>query len=127
MRRFVASPLGIFLALAMGLTSCTQRTSVTSFELAEFSISGPDRLAAGTISISANNAGEFAHTMVVTNDQGQVVAATDLIQPGDSADLELELSAGKFSITCRIVFQTDDGQLVDHYEAGMNKTVIVSG
>ena len=41
--------------------------------------------------------------------------------------MSLDLTPGKYQITCRIVTQIEDGSLIDHYDAGMNQTVEVSG
>ena len=119
--------LAVGVALVVSLGSCAQTGSATSFELAEFSITGPDQLTADTASVQASNSGEFAHTLVITDEAGEVAAATDLIQPGETSNLAIELSAGLYSFTCRIVIEDGEGRLVDHYQAGMNTTVRVTG
>ena len=119
-----------FTAFVAGVvaTSCTGSSGVgTEFVLDEFSITGPARIEAGASALTAVNQGEFPHTLVVTTTEGVVVAATELIQAGESGGLDMTLAPGTYQITCRIVAQTDDGDLVDHYEAGMNALIEVSG
>lgn len=107
-------------------TACTKDASgVSGYDLHEFAIEGPTSLAAGVRSLEVANSGEFPHTLVVARADGTVVAATNLIQPGESALLELDLEAGVYQFTCRIVSQRPDGQIVDHFEEGMSRTVSV--
>jgi hypothetical protein len=62
---------------------------------------------------------------VVTDSSGQVVAATDLVAPDENARLEVDLAAGVYSFTCRIVAQDSEGALIDHFESGMHASVRV--
>lgn len=96
------------------------------YELSEWAVMGPGRLAVGTATISVENAGEYRHTLIVTNEEGQVVGATGLVDPGATDSFEIDLNAGSYIFSCRIVAQDDAGALSDHYEQGMNRTVIVS-
>lgn len=122
------SLVATIVVLSLTISGCVRSASDEgSFELAEFSVSGSSHLEAGRSNLTANNSGEFAHTLVVTTDEGVVVAATDLIQPGESAQLSVDLTPGNYQITCRIVTQIEDGSLIDHYEAGMNQMVEVIG
>ena len=110
------------------VVSCTGSSAENAdFVLDEFTISGPTQIAAGVSTINAVNAGEFPHTLVVTTDQGVVVAATDLIDAGGSAALNVDIAPGSYQVTCRIVAQTENGDLVDHYEAGMHQLIDVKG
>lgn len=112
----------------LALTGCAvQGGEHATYELVEFSIGGPDRVAAGSEAVTVDNGGEFPHTLVVTDDTGTVVAATSLIQPGESTTLALDLDPGLYSVTCRIVAQTPDGDIVDHFEAGMHANLRVGG
>jgi hypothetical protein len=70
-----------------------------------------------------HNSGEFPHTLVVTDETGTVDAATSLIPSCESTSLELDLDPGLYSVTCRIVAQTLDGDIIDHFEAGMHATL----
>jgi hypothetical protein len=54
-----------------------------------------------------------------------VVAATDLVAPDENARLEVDLAAGVYSFTCRIVAQDSEGALIDHFESGMHASVRV--
>ena len=119
--------MALLATLGLGLAGCTTTNSTESFQLAEFSISGPTTLGEDTESISVANSGSYPHTLVVTDTDGAVVAATGLLQPGETTGLALELGTGTFSFTCRIVAEDDEGRLVDHFEAGMHTTVSVSG
>ncbi|HJQ77740.1 MAG TPA: hypothetical protein VJ948_10845 [Acidimicrobiia bacterium] len=122
MRRVLAG-----LAACLALAGCAGLAESVSYELVEFSITGPDQLGPGSTSLTVSNAGEFPHTMVVTDSSGEVVAATSLVQPEQSVELAVDLRPGRYSFTCRIVAQDSEGQLIDHFESGMAATVEVSG
>lgn len=124
MRRRRAAALALAVIVA---TACTATATEGTFDLVEFAVNGPAELSAETLSVNVTNSGEFPHTLVVTDEEGTAVAATALIQPGESAELPIDLDSGRYSFTCRIVAQTTDGDLVDHYEEGMSATVTVRG
>ena len=65
-------------------------------------------------------------TLEVTTNEGEVIAATDLIQPGHTTTLAVDLQPGTYQVSCRIVAENDEGQLIDHYELGMRHTVNVT-
>lgn len=114
--------------LLVALAACSGPAATGSgFDLAEWRIAGPGEMSAGTSAVNVSNSGSLPHTLVVTNASGEVVAATDLVRPGDSAELALDLNPGTYSFTCRIVAQDSEGEIVDHFEAGMNATVSVAG
>lgn len=118
--------LTLIAGLLVALASCSGQTATGSeFELAEWHIDGPGEMSAGTGSVDVSNSGSLPHTLVVTDSSGEVVAATDLIAPGDNTELALDLDPGTYSFTCRIVAQDPEGEIVDHFEAGMNATVSV--
>lgn len=119
--------LGLLLALLITLAGCTASATGQTFDLVEWDIAGPGRLSADTGSVHVTNSGTVPHTLVVTDASGQVVAATDLVSPGESVDLDIDLEPGRYSFTCRIVAQSPEGEIVDHYESGMNTMVDVSG
>ena len=108
-------------------SACSTGGSDQGFQLDEFTIEGPNSLTAGDHELTVSNVGEFPHTLVVTDGAGQVMAASDLIQPGEIAGLSVDLANGRYVFTCRIVAQNDSGELIDHFEAGMTTTVDVSG
>lgn len=124
MRRQLVAALALTVA---GATACSATTIEGTFDLVEFAVNGPAELSAESQSVTVTNSGEFPHTLVVTDEEGAAVAATPLIQPGESAEMPLDLDSGLYSFTCRIVAQTSDGDLVDHYEEGMSATVTVRG
>jgi methionine-rich copper-binding protein CopC len=96
--------------------------------LSEGLIDGPSSLSgAGASTLHVSNVGEFTHTLVVTDDEGEVIAATDLVVPGAEATLEVDLQPGTYVFSCRIVSQDDEGNLIDHFESGMHRTVTVRG
>lgn len=111
--------------LALSIAACSDSAAGTAFDLTEFSIEGAASLSPGSNSLQVTNRGEFPHTLVVTESDGSVVEATSLIQPGETVDVDLDLQVGTYSFTCRIVTQTDDGRVVDHYEEGMTASVNV--
>lgn len=117
----------LLVAVLLLLTGCSASTVSTEFELSEFSIVGPGQLSADHDSLTATNRGELPHTLVITNAAGDVMAATPLVQPGDTVSLDIDLAEGRYSFTCRIVAQDDTGEIVDHFEAGMSATVSIEG
>lgn len=119
--------LVIVLAAGLALAGCSSTASAEGYDLVEFAIAGPSELPAEATSVAVTNSGEFPHTLVVTDSGGQVIAATDVLQPGQGAGLALDLEPGRYSFTCRIVAQTPGGEIVDHFERGMSKTVSVAG
>jgi hypothetical protein len=122
MRRVLA------LALVVMVGCSAETTAENHYELSEWAIDGPSRLsAADVVTLSIENTGEFRHTLLVTSESGEVVGATGVIDSGNRTTLELDLAAGIYSFSCRIVTQTDDGNLSDHYQRGMSRTVTVGG
>ncbi|HWB89926.1 MAG TPA: hypothetical protein VG872_12070 [Acidimicrobiia bacterium] len=122
MRRIAAAALA-----SLALVACAESADPGVFDLIEFSITGPERLDAGPATLTVNNAGEFSHTLVVTNSADDVIAATPLIPGGTSVELDVDLAPGNYWFTCRIVAQDDEGNLSDHYLKGMATTVEVTG
>lgn len=124
MRRLLV-PLAV---AVLALAGCSADVSDgSSFELTEFTITGPDTILVGANPVAISNSGEFPHTLVVTDSTGQVVAATGLIAPGTTTAIDLDLGAGRYNLTCRIVAENDEGDLVDHFEAGMHASLTVAG
>lgn len=117
------------IALVVLVTAaCTSSAASTtaSVSLAEFAIETSTHvIAAGTSDLVIENTGEFGHTLVVTDEAGTVVAATEFIPAGETTTLPVDLESGRYEFTCRIVFETDDGDIVDHYERGMRAAVDV--
>lgn len=110
------------LAIALVLAACQggPAPSAVSISASEFSIGISDeQLLAGTVRLEVRNNGEFGHTLVVEDMNGEVLDATDVLRPGAVNDFQIDLAQGQYRLTCRIVAQTGDGELVDHYERGM--------
>jgi plastocyanin len=110
------------------LAACAEpkATSATSVDLYDGVIEASStHLQAGDVSIAIENYGQFDHTLVITTADGHVVTATDLIVPGEETTLEVQLPPGRYQFTCRIVSQTPDGQIIDHYQLGMVRSVTV--
>lgn len=116
--------IGVLVLIAIAACS-TQTGSGDGYELSEWEIEGPARLAQGPTTFHVQNSGDFPHTLVVTTPAGEVVGATGVISPGSNTALDLDLEAGTYSFSCRIVSETPDGSLSDHYERGMHQTVVV--
>jgi hypothetical protein len=116
------------LALVASITSCVggPTTASATFDLVEYDVVGPSRLHPATKAIDVTNSGEYPHTLVVTDASGEVVAASSLISPGESAELAIDLEPGRYSFTCRIVVESPEGELIDHFEKGMTTTVSVN-
>ena len=118
------------LALLMfALSACAgQGFSSSEVEVAEFWVT-PEHgvLQAGTVELTVENYGEFPHTLVVSDESGAVIAATDLISPDTETILTIDVKPGTYSFTCRIVMGLDDGTVADHYQLGMVATLKVVG
>lgn len=116
----------VLIVAALVLASCTTGASESvDVVLSEFDLKMQSRLESGMNTLSIRNDGEFGHTVVVANESGEVVAATELIYSGETGELVVNLEPGRYEFTCRIVFQGEDGSLTDHYELGMHSTVTV--
>ncbi len=117
MRRLIVSVL-------LAITACTQvaadsgRFDVT---LRDFEIElGADTVTAGVVSFTVVNEGDDYHTLVVESiDHGAVLAAVPALAPGESATLTVELTPGRYFLTCRVVETEEDGVLEDHLDMGM--------
>lgn len=114
------------LVLCLVIAACGgSGASGSPFILTDGAIDGPEVVASGPGTLQISNRGEFNHTMVVTDRDGQVVAATDVIGPGADVGLEVDLSVGSYLVSCRLVTQTPSGDIVDHYELGMYQNITV--
>lgn len=114
-------------ALLLAVVACTpSATSRSDVTLTEFAISSHPRLT-GDVSLRVSNQGGFGHTLVVSTLDGTVITSTDVLGPGDEVGLDLDLEPGRYVFSCRIVVQTPDGEIVDHYARGMAATVEVVG
>lgn len=117
----------VLLLAALAVASC-QGPSASSAEvnLYEFGVEPSiSRFEAGTIALDVKNEGEYGHTLVITDAGGHVLSAGGVIDPGLTSRVSIDLAAGVYSFTCRIVAQDDDGVVLDHYEQGMSADVVV--
>lgn len=122
MRRWLFSTV-----LALSLSACASGgTESLTFDLTEFDVNGPASLGASESTVEVTNSGDFPHTLVIAEASGKVVAATDMIQPGETVALDVDLGTGSYQFSCRIVGEKPDGTIVDHFEEGMVQTVSVS-
>jgi hypothetical protein len=97
-------------------------------ELDDFFIEpAADTIAAGQIKFDVFNEGEFPHTLVVATNGGEVVYASEVLNPGGTLEVDLDLVPDTYQLTCRIVVQLADGQIIDHYQNGMGETIEVAG
>lgn len=121
MRRLIMASVLLLMA------GCSVETAADAqYILREGAIDGPSRLfSKGEENLMVDNTGEFSHTLVVTDDTGQVIAATGLVESGEQTSLRVDLEPGKYVFSCRIVSQDGEGNLIDHFERGMHRTVSV--
>jgi hypothetical protein len=115
-------------SVALFLAACSSGVAATTdrVDLDEFSIgTNSSRWAAGPVTLTVENVGERTHTLIITEADGTVVAATDILDPGQAADLEVQLEPGEYELTCRIVVEGGEGQIFDHYEQGMHTSINV--
>ncbi len=115
------------LVIVVLVAGCGSAATDDSFLLDEGSIVGPDWINQGASTLQISNVGEFNHTMLVTDSDGEVVAATGVLPPGTSTVLSVVLSEGRYQVSCRLVGQDPEGKIVDHYELGMYKQLEVGG
>ncbi len=110
------------IAVALLVAACAGAPPASTMDvtLEEFSIrTSSSTLAAGGAELTIRNVGSFGHTVVITDERGTVVSATDVIPSMEDVTLPVDLQAGTYQLTCRIVFENDEGDIVDHYERGM--------
>jgi hypothetical protein len=115
------------LLLVLLVTSCAQEAvTETHVDLGEFYVSVEgEPLEAGVVTLTVENYGEYPHTLVISSVTGAVLAATEIIPAGDEVQLQLNLTPGDYSFTCRIVNGDGAGGVIDHYQEGMSAPVAV--
>jgi uncharacterized cupredoxin-like copper-binding protein len=113
----------VLLVLVAGCA--TAPSSGSSFVLDDGSIVAPATISNGTTTLEISNVGEFNHTLVVTDSEGNVLAATDVVAPGTDTNLSVDLQPGAYQVSCRLVGQDGDGNIIDHYENGMFGQLVV--
>lgn len=105
--------------------AATPTQEAPTVELTEFSIMALGTFDAGPNEITVHNEGEFGHTLVIADNEGTVLDVTGVIAPGESSVYSIDLKPGIYELSCRIVIQTGEGRLVDHYQEGMLTAVEV--
>jgi hypothetical protein len=128
MRR-VAAVAGILFGFVLVACSPASADPVTADHVAldEFTIeTGGEVWQAGAIRLSVDNVGERDHTLIISRVDGEVVAATDIVEPGDVLEFDVDLGSGTYELTCRIVVEGGNGQIFDHFEQGMHATIEVA-
>ncbi len=120
---------GILIVGVLLLAACqSAEASSHDIVLSEFKMDvSDDSIESGRTQLSVSNTGEFAHTVVVANVRGKVLFSSPLIAPGTEDVIDLELPPGTYEFTCRIVVQSEEGDLIDHYERGMRAAVTARG
>lgn len=109
-------------AVALLIVSCAPGAAVDAppeVLLDEFSVVAKGAFEQGANVITVRNHGEFAHTVVFVGTEGDFLESSPLVAPGEDLTFEVDLPAGSYEISCRIVVGLDDGTLVDHYQEGM--------
>lgn len=116
------SLLGVAVAaLALGLAGCSGSTSGSPGDvvLTEWLIQveePTDR------TLQVRNEGSEPHQLVVSREGGKVLAMTNLLDPGQSAEVILP-EVGRLQLTSRFVSQEGTGALVDDTTNGMHLDV----
>jgi plastocyanin len=113
----------------LGIAACqvTAPGSFAEIDVHEFDIDPSiSSFEAGLIELEVINTGDYGHTLVITDANGQVISAGEVVGSGEAATFSVDLAAGEYSFTCRIVAQDGQGNVIDHYEQGMMADVVVS-
>jgi uncharacterized cupredoxin-like copper-binding protein len=90
--------------------------TVTATEGEMFIELSQEELTAGSITFEVVNSGSATHDFVVEQD-GNDIAGTDSIAPGDSTTLTVDLAPGQYVVYCSVG---------DHRSLGMETTVTVT-
>jgi hypothetical protein len=110
------------------VAGCGSATSVGGvFTLDEFTVDGPHMVSEGTTSLEISNAGDFNHTLVITDADGNALAATEVVAHGSDTALSIELLPGSYQVSCRLVGKDPEGNIIDHYELGMFSQLKIEG
>ena len=107
------------LLVALTATACSSAQATGAVVLDEFSIDLPVLSAADDVVLHVRNDGQFPHTLVIADELGRVLVASDPIEPGERTSIPVDLDAGTYQFSCRIVVGTPDGGISDHFELGM--------
>lgn len=92
-------------------------SSVLQVTETEYTIQLSQReLAAGTYTFEVSNEGGATHTLVIEDASGTEVAASEVIPPGGSGTVEVDLQPGEYVVYCSVA---------DHRGRGMELAVTV--
>lgn len=80
-------------------------------EMTEFSLNIPGPIAPGTYTLVAQNTGNAPHALKVEG-PGLDDAETEVVPPGESAELEATLAKGKYEFTCPVGNHEEQGMKV---------------
>lgn len=120
MKLFALALLALALAGCGSDDSSTSESARASLQVSETDFKlDPSTLnvdAAGTVTISAVNDGGTEHALEIEGPG--VEEETDTIAPGESAEVTVELQAGRYEMYCPIG---------NHRELGMEGTIVVGG
>ena len=120
MKLFTIALLALVLAGCGSDDTSTSEGSDASLQVSETDFKlDPSSLtvdAAGTVTISAVNDGGTEHALEIEGPG--VEEETDTIAPGESAEVTVELKAGRYEMYCPIG---------NHRELGMEGTIVVGG
>jgi len=101
--RFVTPIIGLALlaTVACGGTSTSPPAGSTVVKLSEYKFD-PNQIShkAGNMTFFLENVGSVAHDMVIFNSSNTRVAASELVQSGDSVTFSTVLSAGSYRFIC---------------------------
>ena len=112
--------------LARACSASPTATGPPGLVLSEFAVEASGVFAPGVSDVIVRNQGEFGHTVVVADSSGKVITASAVVPPGEELLVTVDLAPGSYEFSCRIVVQTGEGDLVDHYEEGMDAHVEVA-
>jgi uncharacterized cupredoxin-like copper-binding protein len=74
-----------------------------SASLVDFAVELPEEeLAAGSYTIEVTNDGSASHDLVIEDADGSEVAASEVMSPGQSGTLEVDLAAGEYVFYCSV-------------------------
>ena len=74
-----------------------------SASLVDFAVELPEQeLAAGSYTIEVTNDGSASHDLVIEDADGSEVAASEVMPPGQSGTVEVDLVAGEYDFYCSV-------------------------
>jgi len=121
MRTISALLLVLALSAVLATSACggsSQPAGSIKIVLADFSFTPSDIQAkAGSPQFYLVNEGKSSHDMTITDSSGKQIGRSELVQPGNTGTLQVNLSAGSYNVFC-----SQPG----HADAGMKATLTVS-